>query len=154
MNQHAPAAGTPGKTFFGHPAGLGTLIDPSGLPWRLHPENHMGPVPIAGAALMLFAALHLTAFAALLTTPLVQWFGRLSFSLYLVHVPLLYTLVAWAYVNVPLPEAVLVAGYFVLTFALAHLFTLAVDEPSLSFLRVLRRWLRVGKLRRSLPAGD
>ncbi|MDT8448806.1 MAG: peptide MFS transporter [Wenzhouxiangellaceae bacterium] len=26
MNQPAPAAGTPGKTFFGHPAGLGTLF--------------------------------------------------------------------------------------------------------------------------------
>jgi len=26
MNQHAPAAGTPGKTFFGHPVGLGNLF--------------------------------------------------------------------------------------------------------------------------------
>lgn len=26
MNQTTPAAGTPGKTFFGHPAGLGTLF--------------------------------------------------------------------------------------------------------------------------------
>ncbi|HMA98360.1 MAG TPA: peptide MFS transporter [Wenzhouxiangella sp.] len=26
MSQNAPAAGTPGKTFFGHPAGLGTLF--------------------------------------------------------------------------------------------------------------------------------
>jgi peptidoglycan/LPS O-acetylase OafA/YrhL len=57
-------------------------------------------------------------------------------------VPLLYTLVAFAYVNLPIGEVTLVVLYFAGTLALAHLFTTTVDEPSLRLLRAVRDWLR------------
>jgi peptidoglycan/LPS O-acetylase OafA/YrhL len=115
---------------------------PIDLPGRLTPGNQRGLVPIGAATLFVYAALALPAFARLLGRRLLQWLGRISFSLYLVHVPLLYTLVAFAYVNLPIREVTLVVLYFAGTLALAHLFTTTVDEPSLRLLRAVRDWLR------------
>jgi peptidoglycan/LPS O-acetylase OafA/YrhL len=108
------------------------------LPGKLTAGNPGGLVPIGAATLFVYAALTLPAFARLLGRRLLQWLGRISFSLYLVHVPLLYTLVAFAYVSLPIGQAPLVALYFAGTLALAHMFTLAVDEPSLRLLRSVR----------------
>jgi peptidoglycan/LPS O-acetylase OafA/YrhL len=66
-----------------------------------------------------------------------------SFALYLVHVPLLYTLVATARVHLDLPVPVLAVGYVLLSFGLAHLLTVAVDEPNLRLLKRLRPRLRI-----------
>jgi peptidoglycan/LPS O-acetylase OafA/YrhL len=111
---------------------------PIDLPGKLTPGNQRGLVPIGAATLFVYAALTLPVFAHLLGRRLLQWLGRISFSLYLVHVPLLYTLVAFAYVNLPISEAPLAVLYFAGTLALAHLFTTAVDEPSLRLLRAVR----------------
>ena len=108
------------------------------LPGRLTAGNPQGLVPIGAATLFVYAALMVPAFTQILGRRLLQWLGRISFSLYLVHVPLLYTLVAFAYVNLPISEVSLVVLYFAGTLVLAHLFTLAVDEPSLRLLRRVR----------------
>ncbi len=133
--------------------GFGHRIMPEEIRWRLSPDNALGPVPILAAVLFLLAVLRLAPFAALMSTAVTQWLGRVSFALYLVHVPLLYTLVAWAHVNVPIPEIARAAGYFAVVFVLAHLFTLAVDEPTLRLLRVARKWTRRAEPSRRMPAG-
>jgi peptidoglycan/LPS O-acetylase OafA/YrhL len=112
------------------------------LPGRLTPGNPRGLVPIGAATLFVYATLAMPAFARVLCQGLLQWLGRISFSLYLVHVPLLYTLVAYAHVTLPVGEAPIALAYFAGTLALAHLFTLAVDEPSLRLLRTVRDRLR------------
>ncbi len=132
--------------------GLGAQLVTVQLPWRLNPDNAFGLVPVLAATLLLYAALRLAGFAALMMTPVAQWLGRVSFALYLVHVPLLYTLVAWSVLHTALPGAVIAAGYVALTFALSHLFTLAIDEPSLKLLRGVRGWITQIVPRRAVSA--
>jgi peptidoglycan/LPS O-acetylase OafA/YrhL len=72
-----------------------------------------------------------------------QWLGRLSFSLYLIHVPLLYTVIVGFYpvmarLHLGLPDYLLAMVYASLALGGAHLFTRAVDEPNLAMLRKLR----------------
>jgi peptidoglycan/LPS O-acetylase OafA/YrhL len=101
-----------------------------------------GVVPVLAAALILLATLTLPRFSGLLAHALPRWLGRISFSLYLVHVPLLYTLVAYAYVQLPIDPALLAILYFSVTLLLAHAFTLAFDEPTLRLLRPVRNRLQ------------
>ena len=109
------------------------------LPGRLQPGNPFGLVPVAGATLILLGVHLLSPLQRWFETAPLQWLGRVSFALYLVHVPLLYTFVAWERVNIGLFEPALVALYLVASLALAHLFTIGVDEPSLRFLDRLRK---------------
>ena len=69
------------------------------------------------------------------TVPL--FLGRISFGLYLVHVPPLYTIVAWSYLQ-DVPKAVLAPGYAISMLLLAWIFTLVVDEPSLRWISALQ----------------
>lgn len=126
--------GAPGDGFMDR-MGLGAV------PSRLQPGNTWGLTPVLAATLLLLAALRLAPFTALMSTRLPQWFGRVSFALYLVHVPLLYTFVAAAKLHLEMPPGLLFAVYIVITFALAQAFTLLVDEPSLRMLQRLRRYL-------------
>ena len=110
-----------------------------------------GVWPPVAAALIIFAVLNMRGLARLLSTPAPLWLGRISFGLYLTHVPLLYTLVAWAVLRFDMPLVLLAALYLPLALAVAYVFTLAVDAPTLAALRRMRT-LRLPLLRRPRAA--
>lgn len=97
-----------------------------------------GLIPVIAAALILYAVLSLRPAATALSTSVPQWLGRISFSLYLVHVPMLYTLIAYAYIRLDWPPALLAICYVGLALVVAHIFTLTVDEPCLRVLKLVR----------------
>lgn len=94
------------------------------------------------AALILFSILALPSLQRPISGRISRWLGRISFSLYLVHVPLLYTVVAFAFVNFPIHPLLLATLYAAVTLALAHAFTVAVDERALTFLGRIRALFR------------
>lgn len=113
---------------------------------RLHlpdvpPEWHLGRsrgvVVGLAAALLIYATLTLPALARLFACRLPVFLGRISFGLYLVHVPPLYTIVAWSHLQ-GVPEIMLAPLYAVGVLLLAWVFTLMVDEPSLRWISSLR----------------
>jgi peptidoglycan/LPS O-acetylase OafA/YrhL len=57
---------------------------------------------ILGGCGIIFSALAEPAFSRILRLPVFQFFGRLSYSIYLVHIPILYLLVYLFYQRVPL----------------------------------------------------
>ncbi|WP_207417576.1 acyltransferase family protein [Roseomonas haemaphysalidis] len=110
--------------------------------WELgEPRGIMSAV---AAALLVYATLTLPPLGRVFARPLPVFLGRISFGLYLVHVPPLYTIVAWSYLR-GVPEAVLFPAYAASVLLLAWLFTLAVDEPSLKGLSALRARLGAGR---------
>jgi peptidoglycan/LPS O-acetylase OafA/YrhL len=108
----------------------------------LMPTRLKGAIPVTSAALIMYAVITMAAAARFFSLRVLRWLGRISFGLYLVHVPLLYTLVAYAHGQLGWGFAVLVPAYFSVTLALAHLFTVGVDEPTL---RQLKRFRRVAE---------
>jgi peptidoglycan/LPS O-acetylase OafA/YrhL len=106
---------------------------PDWVPWRFK-----GAIPVVGATMLIYAILVLTVVGKFLSARLFQWLGRVSFGLYLVHAPLLYTVVAFAHTHFGWNAAVLAPAYLGATLALAHLFTLCIDEPVLRQIRHLR----------------
>ncbi|TNC47715.1 acyltransferase [Rubellimicrobium rubrum] len=105
--------------------------------WQIGTER--GLVSIFAAVLLIYAALMIPRLADLLAARVPLGLGRISFSLYLVHVPPLYTIVAWAYVTGAIPFPLLAALYFVGVLLMAWAFTLWVDEPVLRWLSAQRR---------------
>ena len=109
------------------------------VPWRLTIGNPHGLIAVFAAALLIIAIISSSRLGRYFSTHLCQWLGRISFSLYLVHVPLLYTLVAATYVNIESNLYVMATAYFCITLSLAHVFTIFVDEPALRLLPHVRR---------------
>src|ERR1700730_1539984 len=67
-----------------------------------------------------------------------RFLGRISFPIYLIHFPILTTLVLYVYINpslIPIPFAVLGIGYFFLSILIAYALTIYVDEPTIINLR-------------------
>lgn len=122
------------------------------LPGGLHPGNPWGLAPVVAATLIVFATLRLAILTRLFSATAMQWLGRVSFALYLVHVPLLYTVVAWERVTLGLPEILVAVLYGTLVLGLAHLFTVAVDEPTIRLLPGLRNRLPSPKNRAAASA--
>ncbi|MGP3698093.1 acyltransferase family protein [Rhodobacter sp. NSM] len=108
-----------------------------------------GLMPVLAATLLLYAVLTLPMLARLFETRVPLFLGRISFGLYLVHVPPLYTVVAWTYLS-GAPEAVIAPAYAVLVLALALIFTRFVDEPVLALIAAVRGRSSSGT--RSVPA--
>ncbi|WP_096787313.1 acyltransferase [Rhodobacter sp. CZR27] len=96
-----------------------------------------GLVPVLAAAFLLYAVLTLPVLGRIFSARLPVFLGRISFGLYLVHVPPLYTVVAWAHLE-GLPEPLIATAFFAGTLILALGFTLAIDEPLLRRLALLR----------------
>lgn len=75
-----------------------------------------------------------------------EWFrflGRISFGVYLIHLPILLTLGLYAYMEVGqtnLGFLLLSPGYFALVLLAAYLFTIAIDEPTLKALHRVKNY--------------
>lgn len=100
--------------------------------------------PIA-AAMIVYGCIASPRLQAIFSMKVPRFFGRISFSLYLFHVPLLYTIFAIGYVTLcPITRLGLLglSTLFVPTsIALAYLFTAIIDEPVLRLNKVLReKW--------------
>lgn len=93
--------------------------------------NKWGIIPVVAASLIMFAVIALPKVGRCLSNPVTVWLGRVSFALYLVHVPVLYTLVAFGFVHLNWSIGVLALTYLLLVLMLSHLFTISVDEPVL-----------------------
>jgi peptidoglycan/LPS O-acetylase OafA/YrhL len=117
------------------------------LPWRLQPGHLFSIVPPAAALMLVLSVLSSPALGRFFAHRINCALGRLSFPLYLVHVPLIYTLFATAAVQwdaLSTANLFLTIGlpYLVTCLALAWLFTRAVDEPVLTGLKRLRAHAR------------
>lgn len=97
------------------------------------PQGALYPV---AAALILYACLVLPSLQRVLSAVPARFLGRISFSLYLFHVPLLYTLFAWLYLSAwPvswLGVCALLLIFVAVSAGIAYLATVFIDEPVLS----------------------
>ncbi|WP_347920224.1 acyltransferase [Paracoccus marcusii] len=124
---------------FGHGAHLRLELLSVPEAWRVGQSR--GIMHGIAATLLIYSVLTLPNLAKIFTFSIPQFLGRISFGLYLVHVPPLYTIVAWSYVR-GLPEIFLGPIYAFSVIMLAWYFTLLVDEPSLKLISKLR--IRIG----------
>lgn len=96
------------------------------------------------AALVVLSLLTSRPFQSFMSSRLLQPLGRISFSLYLIHLPLLCTLMSWSYATL-LPHhstaEILAweAAFVALSLAAATLMTRLVDEPVLTLVSSLKR---------------
>lgn len=90
-------------------------------------DKHDALTGLGGAGLIALAMGNATFARFLMRGPL-PWLGRISYSLYLIHLPLLVT--AFRLFGETAPRLVLVAAVFVLAPALAHVFNKTVEDPS------------------------
>jgi peptidoglycan/LPS O-acetylase OafA/YrhL len=76
-------------------------------------------------------------------SPIPQFLGRISFALYLVHLPLVLSLAAWCYLNLNRPLNALfflgIPALVACACGLAWLVTVLVDEPLVRLLHRLKR---------------
>jgi peptidoglycan/LPS O-acetylase OafA/YrhL len=95
----------------------------------LHIEAFHGSLTIFGACGLLIVALFAGKVRAALRSRICEYFGRVSFSLYLVHGTVLFALVNVFFWKL----SVLWMGvsFFAISMVLAHLFCISVEEPSL-----------------------
>jgi peptidoglycan/LPS O-acetylase OafA/YrhL len=141
--EHAPAAapwaalivgillGYPGEGAHGR---LGLPSVP--MSWEFGASG--GLVSVVAAGILIYGTLMLDCVGRIFSHAMPMWLGRISFSLYLVHVPPLYTIVAWSHLQHDLHPALLAFGYFTGVLLLAQLCTWLVDEPVMRRLPMLR----------------
>lgn len=103
-----------------------------------------------GAAGLIAAAVALPWYARLLNAGPVAWLGRVSFSLYLVHLPVLFACGAALGDRVPLP--IIVAAGVALSLLSAELLCRLVEEPSIHWSRAAGRTVARWADRCSTPA--
>jgi peptidoglycan/LPS O-acetylase OafA/YrhL len=83
----------------GSQGGVAPQLRATGLPWPLMPGNKDGLLYPLGATLVVYASLASPTLSRLLSTRLATFLGEISFPLYLVHVPLIYTVLCAASVH-------------------------------------------------------
>lgn len=110
-----------------------------------------------------FAAIFLIFFALISSTvqrifsvTFIQWLGRISFALYLLHLLVVASLGAWLYVELPFLRTnsglfLLLGIVLAVSFGIAHLFTKFVDEPLMKMFDVYYKKLPALKLNLSFP---
>lgn len=81
----------------------------------------------AASCILILTAQH-TPLKKLLTTPVPEYLGRISYSMYLTHATVLYSVVIVCYGKVPLYGLAIL--FFLITFLVSHLFCVCVEEPS------------------------
>jgi peptidoglycan/LPS O-acetylase OafA/YrhL len=103
-------------------------------------SKHYYLVSSIAAALVVFSVLTLPAIQRALKTVIPQFLGRISFALYLLHMPLLGSVLAWVDLNLSIPIfpkfVVMLVIFVTLAISAAWVMTIAIDEP---LIRTLRR---------------
>ena len=98
---------------------------------------------VVGAGLIIYAAINLPSLQTILSSTICRFFGRISFGFYLVHAPILYTLISSFYLLHPQnPRAWLPLCYvvfMVIALPAGYLFTRMADEPIVRLIRHLQR---------------
>lgn len=122
----------------------------AGLPdvppeWQLGASR--GYVHGIAAALVVTGVLLTPPLSKVLSLPPFLWLGQVSFGLYLVHVPILYTLVAALYLQWEIPSPVLMPLFIGTSLLFAQVFTRLVDEPSLRLSAQIRGLTTLGRRR-------
>lgn len=115
------------------------------LPEALKPEKKGGLLYPLAAMLIVYGCLRSSPLIAALSGRAGRFLGTISFPLYLVHVPLIYTVVAEAYLRAShhaLALAGLVVGSLMLMVAVAYAAERWLERPFLGLLGQLRRRLR------------
>ena len=106
------------------------------LYWLVWPATSTGGEPVhlmlrglggVGAVVLVFVVCFWQRLTPFFTTRFVQWLGKISFSLYLVHVPILVTL---AFALHALPMWLVIVMSALLSLVVAQLFFLIVERPS------------------------
>jgi len=101
---------------------------------------------VVAALFLLYAVLNLDWLERVLAGAVGRFLGKISFGVYLVHAPLLYTVFAPAYLGLPARDVLwmtLLSACFMSTaILLGYLFTLAIDQPVLKSIRAAQDRLR------------
>ena len=105
------------------------------LPWPL--VKLMEPLTTLSAVLLIVASVTASRWNRFLLGPVPQWCGHVSYSLYLIHGTILYSLVELAYGRMPL--IYILPIYLLLAFGAARIYFALVERPSMSFGRWLTR---------------
>lgn len=98
---------------------------------------------IALSLVLFLAVLRLHGLQKLFASSFLDWLGKISFSLYLLNLPIICSLSAWLYLHIPLQEATTAKLCLVIAFTLiilptlAHLYYKWIDRPSVQ----LSNWL-------------
>jgi len=124
------------------------------LPATLEIGGHASLFAHIAALLIVYSALYWELADRVLSTAPVQFLGRLSFPLYLVHVPILFTVITGLYLLVtpsPLMLGGLLVIFLLVSIGAAWLFELSIDLPLLTALSNLK--LRSRPLRSRLDRG-
>jgi peptidoglycan/LPS O-acetylase OafA/YrhL len=98
--------------------------------WRyIHLKSIPDLQALIGACGLILCALNLKWFSRMLMMSVPEYLGRISYSLYLMHEVVLYSLTTFLYGKIPL--FYLGAIYLITVLPIAHLFCIGVEEPSL-----------------------
>ena len=117
--------------------------------------DHTSLVAHIAALLIVYGALNWSFVVRWLSTAPVQFLGRFSFPLYLVHVPILFTVITAIYLRLtpsPFMLVALFAVFLLLSIGAACVFELVVDRPLLAALSHLRRWWKRAPARSIEPS--
>lgn len=113
------------------------------FPGTLEPGNKNSLWYPFGASCIVAGVLYSPQVAKLFCKSICQFLGRISFPMYLIHVPIIYTLVAASAVRLDvvqgLPLLALAIISLVTVFFLASLFEQFVDQSALTLIRKIRR---------------
>lgn len=113
------------------------------LPLALRPGEEAGMIYPIAAALVVYGCLMSVPVAKFLRSAQCLFLGRISFSLYLIHVPIIYTLVmAVAVLLWPMSAITLGVGllmFIILSVGLGWLLTVLIDVPALRMLASIRK---------------
>jgi peptidoglycan/LPS O-acetylase OafA/YrhL len=138
-------------------AGFADRYGFDGWPEILQPGNKEGALYALAATFVVYGCLTSHLAARLLASRACLFLGRISFGLYLVHVPLLVTLFAAAGLALwPLSTTEIAAGLVAavaVSLVAGWAVTLAIDEPVLRLLTALRGQARAGLALLNRPRG-
>lgn len=100
------------------------------LPARLpHAVEYSDMITACGAALVIVLSLHAEPFRRVLRHSVPEYFGRISYSLYLIHATVLYALMIALYGRIATPWIGLLLG--VISLVISHVFCVLVEEPAM-----------------------
>lgn len=115
------------------------------LPRALQPGNKSGILAAFGGLLIVYSSIRSREVADFLAGRAIRFLGRISFARYLVHVPLIYTILSASLISIGASITALLAvcsAFMVLVVLTAYCATVMLEEPFLQKLAQLRGWLR------------